>query len=202
MQVQETTRAKMATLADGLLVKHILAGEKEVFEFLVHRYHVPIFRFISNMLLDIELASDITQHVFLQLYLSLPTLRTSNPLRAWLFQVARNRCLDELRKKKILNFSDLESGTEEQELSPVALIADPHPLPEEIAERNDLRQCLLGAIANLPLKYRLVVSLRYTTQLSFKEIGQTLQMPEATAKTYFQRARPLLRVALAEQRNA
>jgi DNA-directed RNA polymerase specialized sigma24 family protein len=51
----------------------------------------------------------------------------------------------------------------------------------------------------LPLKFRMVVLLRYTGQLSFGEIGQALDMPEATAKTYFQRAKPLLRAALAKQ---
>jgi RNA polymerase sigma-70 factor (ECF subfamily) len=51
----------------------------------------------------------------------------------------------------------------------------------------------------LPPKFRSVVLLRYAGQLSFSEIGKTLSMPEATAKTYFQRARPLLRAALSAQ---
>jgi RNA polymerase sigma-70 factor (ECF subfamily) len=49
----------------------------------------------------------------------------------------------------------------------------------------------------LPPKFRSVVLLRYTSQLSFSEIGKVLNMPEATAKTYFQRARPLLRASMA-----
>jgi DNA-directed RNA polymerase specialized sigma24 family protein len=52
------------------------------------------------------------------------------------------------------------------------------------------------AIQTLPVKFRAVVLLRYASQLSFSEIGQALNMPEATAKTYFQRAKPLLRAAL------
>ena len=76
---------------------------------------------------------------------------------------------------------------------------DTRPLPEEIAERHDLQRSLRSAIDALPPKFRSVVLLRYIGQLSFSEIGKTLNMPEATAKTYFQRARPLLRNALAAQ---
>jgi RNA polymerase sigma-70 factor (ECF subfamily) len=76
---------------------------------------------------------------------------------------------------------------------------DTRPLPEEIAERRDLQQSLQRAIQGLPPKFRSVVLLRYAGQLSFSEIGKTLNMPEATAKTYFQRARPLLRAALTAQ---
>jgi RNA polymerase sigma-70 factor (ECF subfamily) len=133
------------------------------------------------------------------LYISLPNLRTGEPLKAWLFQVARNRCLDELRKKRAIHFSDLESSTDEDDVSPLAAMPDTSPLPEEVAERHDLQECLQRAIEALPPKFRSVVLLRYASQLSFSEIGHVLNMPEATAKTYFQRAKPLLRTTLAAQ---
>ena len=120
-------------------------------------------------------------------------------LKAWLFQVARNRCLDELRRKRAIHFSELEAANDDDDLSPLAIMPDTRPLPEEIAERNDLQRSLRRAIESLPPKFRSVVLLRYAGQLSFSEIGQTLSMPEATAKTYFQRARPLLRAALTAQ---
>ena len=72
-------------------------------------------------------------------------------------------------------------------------------LPEELAERNDIQAILQQAIDTLPPKFRAVVLLRYASQLSFAEIGQALNMPDATAKTYFQRAKPLLRAALTPQ---
>jgi len=55
---------------------------------------------------------------------------------------------------------------------------------------------LLEAIETLPLRYRAVVLLRYASQLSFREIGQELGIPHATAKTYFHRARKPLRALL------
>src|SRR5258708_4177514 len=79
---------------DGVLVGQAQAGDQRAFEFLVSRYHCPLVRYIRGLLKDGELVSDVLQHVFFQLYISLPILLTSVSLKGWLFQVARNRCLD------------------------------------------------------------------------------------------------------------
>ena len=199
MQVRdrERTKSQQPEITDGMLVMQTLKGDQQAFEMLVRRYHVPLFNFICHCLGDYDLACDVSQQVFLQLYISMPTLRTSEPLKAWLFQVARNRCLDELRRKRSIHFSELEASNDDDDLSPLAIMPDTRPLPDEIAERHDLQQVLRKAIDGLPPKFRSVVLLRYAGQLSFSEIGKALNMPEATAKTYFQRARPLLRAALA-----
>jgi RNA polymerase sigma factor (sigma-70 family) len=183
---------------DGILAQKALAGDEQAFEMLLKRYQTPLFSFIYHFLGDYDQACDTLQQVFLQLYISLPKLRTGEPLKAWLFQVARNRCLDELRRKRAVHFSELEGNTDEDELSPLDTLPDGCPLPEELAEHHDLQRLLSEAIQTLPPRFRAVVLLRYLAQLSFAEIGQTLQMPEATAKTYFQRAKPLLRTALRE----
>src|SRR5947209_12743689 len=201
MQLRERTKRHVSEIPDSVLARQILAGDQKAFETLVQRYSTPLFNFICRFLGDYDQACDISQQVFLQLYISLPTLRTGDPLKAWLFQVARNRCLDELRRKRTIHFSELESTTDEDELSPLAAMPDTSPLPEEVAERRDLQDCLQRAIQALPPKFRSVVLLRYAAQLSFSEIGQALNMPEATAKTYFQRAKPLLRTALINQAN-
>src|ERR1700676_2246949 len=202
MQIQhQHTQGQTREIPDGALASQTLAGDQHAFEILVRRYSTPLFNFICRFLGDYDQACDISQQVFLQLYISLPTLRTSEPLKAWLFQVARNRCLDELRRKHAIHFSELEASGDDDELSPLATMPDTDPLPEELAERHDLQSSLQQAIQALPPKFRSVVVLRYANQLSFSEIGQLLKMPEATAKTYFQRAKPLLRIALSAERS-
>jgi RNA polymerase sigma-70 factor (ECF subfamily) len=84
----------------------------------------------------------------------------------------------------------------EDELAGLYEIPDSEPLPEEVAERHDLQALLQEAILALPPKFRSVVILRYSSQMSFVEIGQVLSMPETTAKTYFYRAKVLLRKTL------
>ncbi len=195
MQIQENLALQEQAVTDGVLAQRALSGDAEAFEVLVHRYSTSLFNFIYHMLGDHDLSCDILQQVFLQLYLSLSTLRTGEPLKPWLFQVARNRCLDDIRqrtRRRTVHFSELEMGSDEEEMPLLLNIPDGSPLPEELAEQHDIQECLRQAIAALPPKFRDVVFLRYAAQLSFSEIGQALHMPTATAKTYFQRAKPLL----------
>ena len=181
---------------DAILAKQVLGGDQEAFECLVQRYNVPLFKFIYRFLGDYDLACDVLQQVFLRLYTSLSKLDTGEPFRPWLFHVARNCCVDELRRKQrsALHFSQLEES--EGELDDLSAIPDPGPLPEEVVERHDLQAQLQEAILALSPKFRSVVILRYSSQMSFPEIGKVLDMPEATAKTYFHRAKGLLRKTL------
>ncbi len=185
---------------DGILVRQAQAGDQRAFEFLVSRYHRPLASYILGFLKDGEQVNDVLQHVYLQLYISPPILLTNVPLKVWLFRVARNRCLDELRRRRRraeIPFSTLAWDYSEEDLSPIEAIPDPDPLPEEVAECIDLYCSLQEAIASLPPKFRPIVHLRCFRQLTFAEIGRMLKMPETTAKTYFYRSLPRLRRALA-----
>ena len=193
MEGRERTRSHRPGMPDSLLAQRYLEGDRQAFEALVNRYSTPLFNFIRRFLGEYDAACDILQQVMLQLYISLPKLRTGEPLKAWLFQVARNRCLDELRRKRAIHFSELEQGADEDEQSLLDAMQDRSPLPDEVVERRDVQEILLTAIRALPPKFRAVVLLRYASQLSYAEIGRVLHMPEATAKTYFQRAKPLLK---------
>jgi len=204
MYKMECVLTQTLETSDSALIARTLAGEDHTFECLVNRYHAPLHNFIGRCLKDYEQAGDVLQFVFMQLYISLPKLhlnltstRTNTPLKSWLFQVAWNRCMDELRKQRPLLFSELEGSNEDEEFSLINMIPDGYPLPEEIAERHDLQSLLQQAIGALPPKFRSVVFLRYSRELSYVEIGRVLNMPENTVKTYFQRARPLLRAKLA-----
>ena len=199
ISLQERPTRPSLELTDAVLAQQILGGDEDAFGVLVQRYSTPLFNFICRFSNDYDSASDVLQHVFTQCYLSLPKLRTGEPLKPWLFRVARNRCLDELRRKRGIPFSELQVLDDSEELSPLEIIPDNSPLPEDVAEQHDLQETLQKAIATLSPKFREVVLLRYTAQLSFAEIAATLHMPEATAKTYFQRAKPLLRALLSEQ---
>ncbi len=185
---------------DGVLVEQALAGDQCAFDILVRRYHRSLVSYIRGFLKDGDQVYDVLQHVFLKLYVSLPMLLTNVSLKGWLFQVARHRCLDELRRRcrrAEIPFSTLEWKYQEEELSPIEAITDPEPLPEEVAERIELHCLLQQAILTLPPKLRSIVHLHCFGQLSFSEIGRMLNMPETTVKTYFYRSLPRLRTTLA-----
>ena len=203
MQQQTHFPSQPAALADRVLVRQTLAGDEDAFETLVRRYHTPVFHFICQYVSDYDQACDVFQQVLLKLSACLPKLCIAQErLGPWLFHVARNCCIDELRRRRMIYFSELgwDADEEEVEPSPLASRADPSPSPEETVEYHEVQRMLLEAIDELPSKLRLVVLLHYAHQLSFAEIGQQLQMPTSTAKAYFYRARPLLRATLTAQR--
>lgn len=199
MQIIEPTETHGHDHSDGILAQQSLDGDQHAFETLVEHYRPLLFNSIYQILGDYDQSCDILQQVFLQLYLSLPTLKQDKSLRGWLLKVARNRCLDELRHKHAMPFSTLEVIEDEEEASVLLSLSDPGPLPEEVAEHHDLRSAVRRAIDELPPRYRRVVLLRYAGQQSFAEIGQALSIPAATAKTHFQRAKVLLRAALSTE---
>ena len=171
-------------------------GEQVCFEELVRRYSGPIYAFVLRMVGRPEDADDLTQDVFVQLLKSLPGARADLPLRPWIFVIARNKCLDHLKRRRAIPFSVVAHDEDEHDLD----LADGGPLPEELVERADLQQLLAAAVAELPDRYRSVVALRSSTDLTFAEIGAVLGLPENTVKTHFQRAKGLLRRRLSDYR--
>lgn len=203
MFVQFDTSRCASDCSDQALIAATLRGDEGAFATLIQRYQLPLYNFIRRSLKETEWANDVLQFVFLQLYISLPRLRDNlyfdrsrEPLKAWLFQVAWNRCIDERRKQRSLLFSELDDSVGHDEFSWLNTIPDEDPLPDAVVEQYEMRMLLHKAIRHLPPHFRSIVMLRYTQELSFSEIGRRLNIPENTAKTYFQRARPLLRSAL------
>lgn len=127
---------------DYQLLQQACDGEQVAFETLVQRYQRALYRFVSARL-DSDQAQDVVQFVLLQLYLAMPRLRESirksSSLKPWLLCVARNRCVDEQRRKKryIPLFSTLEVDDETQGPSPLEVLLDPDLLPEDQIEAKD-----------------------------------------------------------------
>jgi RNA polymerase sigma-70 factor, ECF subfamily len=173
--------------------QHIVAARRRepgAFEDLVRRHQGPLYNFCLRMLGQSEDAADVAQETFVQLYNHLSRLDERDPIAPWLFRVARNRCIDVIRRRRTvpLGLPD-EFGEGSQQLDP----ADEEPLPDELAERADLQRLLARAIDALPRAYAEVVSLRYAGERSFAEIAQILGCDESAARVRFHRAKALLR---------
>jgi RNA polymerase sigma-70 factor (ECF subfamily) len=162
------------------------------------RYKQSLFGLIHHYVGEYHEAEDILQQVWLQLYLSLATLRPYVQIKPWLFTVARNRSLDFLRHKHVLSkrllfFCEVEARFEEDEVTFLDAIPDMSPTPEELVEQYELQHEIWRAIQSLPHTYRSVVWLSYAEQLNYAEIGRMLNVPGSTVKTQFNRAKPFLR---------
>ncbi len=201
MQTQEDEYREHSETADSVLIQQTLSGDQDAFGVLVSRYKKLLFGLILHYVGEFHEAEDILQQVWLQMYLSLATLRPYVQIKPWLFTVARNRSLDFLRHKhrvsqRLLFFSELESRIEEEEVSFLDAIPDLSSTPEDQAELHELQHEISTAIRALPRTYRPVVWLFYSGQLNYAEIGRILNRPDSTVKTHFNRAKPFLHAAL------
>ena len=145
MQTQRQRNKEDAETSDGVLVQQALGGDQEAFEALVSRYKKPLFGLIYHYVGEYHEAEDVLQQVWLQLYLSLATLRSNAQIKPWLFTVARNRSLDFLRHKHLLSqrlffFCEVEARTEEDEATFLDSIPETRPTLEELVELHDLQR--------------------------------------------------------------
>lgn len=188
------------------LVARAATGEFAAFEELINLYTQPLWKYVYRALGNYEDANDTVQQILMQVYCGLPNLEDYSKFRAWLFMIARNKVIDQQRRKSNIPFADFgfgkqaPAGEEEgEEFSPLQLFPDPAPLPQEVIERRETQQLLRQAIDALPERSRQVVLMRYTTDLSFAEIGAALGMNGNTAKTLFLRAKNQLRFYLKQR---
>jgi RNA polymerase sigma-70 factor (ECF subfamily) len=175
---------------DGQQIVAARRREPGAFEALVRRHQGPLYNFCLRMLGQTEDAADVAQETFVQLYSHLGRLDEREPIAPWLFRVARNRCIDVIRRRRTVPLGVPDASSD----SPLPLEpADDEPLPDELAERADLQRLLARAIDALPTTYAEVVSLRYAGERSFAEIAQILDCDEGAARVRFHRAKALLR---------
>jgi RNA polymerase sigma-70 factor (ECF subfamily) len=167
--------------------------EPGAFEALVRRHQGPLYNFCLRMLGQTEDAADVAQETFVQLYSHLGRLDEREPLAPWLFRVARNRCIDVIRRRRTVPLAMPDDSLDSAApMDP----ADDEPLPDVLAERADLQRLLASAIAQLPPAYAEVVALRYAGDRSFAEIAEILDCDEGAARVRFHRAKSVLRRAL------
>ena len=190
-------RAYEPSREPGLSVEEqqVLAARRRepgAFEALVRRHQGPLYNFCLRMLGQAEDAADVSQETFVQLYSHLGRLDEREPIAPWLFRVARNRCIDVIRRRRTVPLGVTDDSGESKstfQLEP----ADDEPLPDELAERADLQRLLSSVISALPPAYAEVVALRYAGDRSFAEIAQILDCDEGAARVRFHRAKGLLR---------
>ena len=185
----------MSAATDEELARRGRPRPRDGFAVLVDRYQRPLYNFALRFVGNADDADDAAQETLIQVYQALPASRLDFAFRPWLYRVARNKCIDLLRRKRSLPFSALGNDTDDGP-GVEESIPDADPLPQELAERADLQRVLHEVIGELPLKYRTVVTLRYVADLTFGEIGESLGLPENTVKTQFQRAKAMLRERL------
>jgi RNA polymerase sigma-70 factor (ECF subfamily) len=180
----------LAGLSDDELVERCRRRDHEAFTEIVERYKNRVYWLVRRMLGGTN-DEDITQEVFLRVYQAIEGFQARSSFRTWLYTIARNLCVTEIKKRAVRgeHLSIEDEGEEKvHSLLPPAAVG----LEAEI-ERRDLSEAVQTLIARLPENYRTVLTLFYLQQARYEEIAEIMEIPLGTVKTYIHRARLRLR---------
>jgi RNA polymerase sigma-70 factor, ECF subfamily len=173
-------RPEFELLPDEELARQSQAGSPAAFEELVSRYEARIFAFTRMACRNQDDARDLTQETFVRAFLAIGQYRSKHPFRAWLFTIARRKCIDHFRSRPF----ETEASTE------VSL--DPNDPAEQLARREDSQNLWARARDILPGKQFEALWLRYGEEMNVGEIGAVLGLTRTHVKVLLFRARQAL----------
>ncbi|BDG07631.1 RNA polymerase subunit sigma-24 [Anaeromyxobacter paludicola] len=173
-------------------------GDQRAFARLVDLHQRAVYGLCLRVLRQPEEARDAAQESFVRAWASLPGYDPAQPFAPWLLRIARNHCIDLVRRRLPASRTvELDApprdGAERPELADPAAPADVTLATAEGA------RAVGAAVATLPENYRQVIHLFHVEHLSYKEIAVTMEVPIGTVMTWLHRARARLREALGQQ---
>ena len=176
---------------DQQLLARSLAGEERAFELLVRRYQSRLFAVAVKMVKDRDLASELEQESFFKAYKSLDS-HSGGSVKSWLTRITVNTCLNEIRKRQRLVFSEhsMEGW----------LTADKSSDPAHRAQAGELRQAVKEQVRQLSPRRQAVLALA-ALGYSYEEMAESLEETVSQVKSELFRARKTLRETLKEYRS-
>jgi RNA polymerase sigma-70 factor, ECF subfamily len=175
-------------------------GDKAAFARLVEKHKQSVFGLCFRLLGGGEEARDAAQETFVRAYTGIRAFDARQPFAAWVLRIARNHCIDLLRRRRpTLALSAEARGDDGPETGVAPELPDHFAVSgEQRVQEEEAQRDLDRAVAGLPPRYREVISLFHIQHKSYADIAATLDVPMGTVMTWLHRARKELRAQLAE----
>ena len=183
-------------LDDRTLVARILEGDRDRFADLVARYEKRVINYVYRITHRYEDAHDLTQEIFVKVFLALDRYDPKYQFSTWLFRIAQNSAIDALRKKTLSEVPLTRSSTDEEGGTKEREFADDGISPYRALKNKQLSAAIDEAVRHLPADYRELIQLRHFAEMSYEEIASMKKLPLGTVKNKLFRARNLLKDAL------
>jgi RNA polymerase sigma-70 factor (ECF subfamily) len=182
---------------DAALMLRVKRGDRAAFAELVEKYKQPLFNFICRHLRDEAESEDLAQNVFLQVYKSRQRYVQTAKFSTWLFTIARNLCLNEIRRRSRHPAESLEENHNEHEDQPQRQYEDKSAaLPVENVLQGELAGKIEEALGELPEAQRTAILLCRQEELSYEEIAKILGCSLSATKSLIHRGRETLKERL------
>ena len=189
----------MSTAADpdAALMLRVKQGDTAAFTELVDKYKQPVMNVACRMLRDATEAEDLAQAVFVQVFKSAHRYRVSAKFSTWLFTIARNLCLNEIRRRARHHTDSMDAPHPEQEDQPLHQFEDKQTAsPPERLLHGELADKIEEALAGLPENQRLAIALCRQEELSYEDIARVLRCSVSATKSLIHRGRETLKQKL------
>jgi RNA polymerase sigma-70 factor (ECF subfamily) len=182
---------------DAALMLRVKQGDAAAFAALVDKYKQPVMNLVFRMIRDATEAEDLAQTVFVQVYRSAHRYKSSAKFSTWLFTIARNLCLNEIRRRSRHPAESLEAPRMEGPDQAPPQFADRKTFspPESLLQR-ELEEKVGEAVAALPENQRLAILLCRQEELSYEEMAEVLGCSLSATKSLIHRARETLKQKL------
>jgi RNA polymerase sigma-70 factor, ECF subfamily len=176
------------TQPDHGVLRKAQRGDERAFTLIVRAYETPVYNYVLRLVGDRALAEDLTQEVFLRVFQGLPKFSLRSKFTTWLFQVTKNRVLDELR-----------ASERRPRLSVALEDAPPLEVVDAPLERVEAMDAVWRCVAGLTPDLKMALLLRDVVGLSYTEIADSLEITLATVKWRIYKAREEVQLGLARE---
>jgi RNA polymerase sigma-70 factor, ECF subfamily len=197
---QGATRAAVTHADEAALIRSAQAGDSDAFERLVRNYDQAVLKLAYNLLRSQEDARDVYQETFLRVYRNLHLFRFDCSFHTWLYRIASNLCLDQLRKRKVRREDSSTRVAGEVAFDRLAAIPEDRAGgdPQRQAQSTELSGRIKEALGTLSSRERMVFEMRHYQGMRLRAIGEALGTTEEAAKNCLFRATHKLRGALGD----
>lgn len=183
--------------ADAALMLRVKQGDTAAFTALVEKYKQPVLNLAFRMLRDSTEAEDLAQNVFVQVHKSCHRYEVASKFSTWLFTIARNLCLNEIRRRSRHPADSLDATHPDQEDQPLRQYEDRKNFsPPESLLQGELETKIEEAIGELPENQRLALLLCRQDELSYEEMARVLDCSISATKSLIHRGRETLKQRL------
>lgn len=174
--------------SDEKLLARLRDGDRDAFEPLVRRYERELFGYLRRYVGDDDLADDVFQNTFVQVFLKIRQYEPGRPVRPWLYAIATNQAIDALRRRnrRVADrpADSVAAADEDGESRPLfELLPASGDSPPDVAERAEQAQRVRAAVARLPDLLRQAVMLVYFQGLKYQDAADILGIPVGTVKS-------------------
>jgi RNA polymerase sigma-70 factor (ECF subfamily) len=187
---------------DEALMVRFQSGERSAFAVLVRRYQTPLYNFALRQLRSPPGAEEVVQDAFVRVVQGAADFKHAARFSTWLYTIARNLCVDHIRKRALRQHPSLDApgGGARDSTAPTLAdeTADRTANVERTVVAGEIRQRVLSAVEMLPDDQREVFLLREVSNLPFREIAEIVGAPENTVKSRMRYALERLQEALSE----